>query len=189
MLPLYFRFWIKLLKYTHAQRCVILSDLSVWLLAHRLYNIHAKVLYNSIYELYKLNSIITDIDDLVSNKIWDSIKEHESCPLLQDIVDAELAVPHTPQPPMTIVTEPCKVPSKLLRDEVWRNNFKESTKGSCYCCKYEFNIFDDWHSGHIISHANGGTDNASNLRPICYNCNEWMGAENMKTFKEMRYPG
>jgi len=77
---------------------------------------------------------------------------------------------------------------KKIRGEAWKLQFGDSTKGACFCCKKELDVFDDWHAGHIVSHAEGGTDTASNLRPLCGSCNLSMGTENMDVFKARCYP-
>ena len=77
---------------------------------------------------------------------------------------------------------------KKIRGEAWKIQFGESTKGACFCCKKELDSFDDWHAGHIIAHAEGGTDTAANLRPVCGSCNHSMGTENMDAFKARCYP-
>ena len=87
-----------------------------------------------------------------------------------------------------LTAEPRKAIPKKIRGEAWKIQFGGSTNGSCFCCKKELDVFDDWHAGHIISHSNGGTDTALNLRPVCGSCNLSMGTENMDTFKSRCYP-
>jgi len=77
---------------------------------------------------------------------------------------------------------------KKIRGEAWKIQFGESTKGFCFCCKKGLDIFDSWHAGHIVSHVNGGSDTAVNLRPVCASCNLSMGTENMDVFKARYYP-
>ena len=79
------------------------------------------------------------------------------------------------------------IPRKI-RGEAWKLQFGNSVKGSCYCCKKEFDVFDDWHAGHIVSSSNGGPDTANNLRPVCGSCNLSMGTSNMDAFKARYYP-
>jgi len=79
------------------------------------------------------------------------------------------------------------IPRKI-RGEAWKLQFGNSVKGSCYCCKKEFDVFDDWHAGHIVSSSNGGPDTANNLRPVCGSCNLSMGTYNMDDFKARYYP-
>jgi 5-methylcytosine-specific restriction endonuclease McrA len=76
---------------------------------------------------------------------------------------------------------------KKIRGEAWANAFGDSMKGQCYCCKKELHAFDTWHAGHIVSHANGGKDIASNLRPTCTSCNLSMGTQNMDVFIQTYY--
>jgi len=84
--------------------------------------------------------------------------------------------------------KPRKTIPKKIRGEAWKTQFGDSTKGSCFCCKKGLDVFDDWHAGHIVSHSNGGTDTAINLRPVCGSCNLSMGTENMDVFKARCYP-
>ena len=86
-------------------------------------------------------------------------------------------------------TQPIKkqIP-KLIRGKVWEAYHGQSMIGSCYCCKRDLNAFDAWHAGHIIPQAHGGSDTASNLRPVCASCNTSMGTQNMDAFKAQFYP-
>jgi len=77
---------------------------------------------------------------------------------------------------------------KKIRGEAWKAQFGSSTEGSCYCCRKELDIFDDWHAGHIVPAARGGPDTADNLRPLCGSCNLAMGTEHMDVFKVRCYP-
>lgn len=77
---------------------------------------------------------------------------------------------------------------KLIRGKVWEIYHGDSLKGECYCCKRNLDAFDAWHTGHIVSHANGGADVPSNLRPLCASCNTSMGTQNMDEFKAQYYP-
>jgi superfamily II DNA/RNA helicase len=76
---------------------------------------------------------------------------------------------------------------KKIRGLVWKEHFGESMMGACFCCKQKLEALDDWHAGHIVSHANGGKDGVANLRPVCISCNLSMGTENMDEFKERCY--
>lgn len=73
---------------------------------------------------------------------------------------------------------------KSVKDNLWDQHFgKEAGVGKCYCCESEINSkkFD---CGHIISVADGGTNNIDNLKPICSTCNKSMGTQNMELFKK-----
>lgn len=82
-----------------------------------------------------------------------------------------------------------KIPPKV-RDAVWFASFQQNPIGNCWCCKDEISkiIKNGWEAGHIIAHAHGGTDDASNLRPVCKSCNCSMGTKNMDEYKAQFYP-
>lgn len=67
--------------------------------------------------------------------------------------------------------------NKILRRRVWVKEFKESLIGNCPICKVELTQ-NTYHCGHVISEANGGLCELSNLRPICPHCNLSMGQNN-----------
>jgi 5-methylcytosine-specific restriction endonuclease McrA len=54
--------------------------------------------------------------------------------------------------------------------------------GLCFVCSCSVNI-ENFHTGHIISVKNGGTDNINNLRVVCSLCNLSMGTKNLDEFK------
>ncbi len=111
-------------------------------------------------------------------------RRRESAPIFNTII-----LPPVPNKPnISQNQEPRKAIPKKIRGEAWKIQFGESTKGSCFCCKKELDVFDDWHAGHIVSHSNNGTDTAINLRPVCGSCNLSMGTENMDAFKARCYP-
>lgn len=73
---------------------------------------------------------------------------------------------------------------KAIRNKVWDNHMgKNNGSGLCHCC--EENEIDSKHfeCGHVVSVKNGGADNLSNLRPICEECNKYMGSDNMNDYK------
>ena len=73
---------------------------------------------------------------------------------------------------------------KALRNEVW-NKYIGATKteGPCYGCRRTIHI-QDYEVGHNKARAQGGTDNLSNLRPICRPCNRAMGTMSIETYKK-----
>jgi hypothetical protein len=75
---------------------------------------------------------------------------------------------------------------KKIREAVWRTAFGAESGGKCYCCS-DLITSDNWHQGHIVSHAAGGKDIEANLRPVCASCNLSMGVENMEEFKARCY--
>ena len=168
----------------------ILYPLLNWLSQQIPHDTKASACYNSIQEAYQVNSW-ADNKSFKDHYLWNMMPNHDTCISFQEIIKAKLGVPqknialattdtHTDQTRKTI--------PKKIRGEAWIKQFGDSTKGSCYCCKVEFGIFDNWHAGHIIAHSNGGKDTADNLRPVCGSCNQSMGTENMDAFKARCYP-
>lgn len=72
-----------------------------------------------------------------------------------------------------------------VRTQVWREAFRGSMDGACYCCK-EAIKFEQWHCGHLKSYVNGGTTDPTNLRPLCGKCNLSMGSDNIYDYMVKR---
>ncbi|PNH01591.1 hypothetical protein TSOC_012513 [Tetrabaena socialis] len=72
--------------------------------------------------------------------------------------------------------------NKATRCAVWNRHFGERAgTGSCYCCRHEITQ-QTYECGHILAACNGGSDELSNLRPICAPCNRSMGKAHMDEF-------
>jgi hypothetical protein len=70
-----------------------------------------------------------------------------------------------------------------VRDSVWNHYIGEDiNKHRCLCCKKVLITNRQFQVGHVISVRDGGTDEISNLRPICSPCNHSMGTKNMIEF-------
>ena len=70
-----------------------------------------------------------------------------------------------------------KIP-KALREQVWLHYSKKEFEVKCPIkwCQNKITPFN-FHVGHNIPEANGGTLDIANLRPICVNCNLSMGSK------------
>ena len=73
---------------------------------------------------------------------------------------------------------------KGVKENVWIKYMKNKTEGKCYCCKTRIIHFMRFDIGHNIPKSRGGSDNITNLRPICRPCNTGMG--NRYTIEEYR---
>jgi len=74
---------------------------------------------------------------------------------------------------------------KKVKSLIWDINVgREYGLALCICCKKTEISKDDFHCGHIISVANGGSNNIDNLKPICSGCNLSMHTQNMYEFME-----
>ena len=58
----------------------------------------------------------------------------------------------------------------------------------CICCNYNQITVHNFHAGHIISHANGGSSSIDNIMPLCSSCNLSMSSKNMEDFILQAYP-
>jgi hypothetical protein len=73
---------------------------------------------------------------------------------------------------------------KSVKDAVWRKYFGEKKPyGKCDACEKRIH-YQDFEVGHNVPASRGGTDNISNLRPICGTCNRSMGTLSIEDFKE-----
>ncbi len=154
---------------------------------------NATACYNSIQEAAQVN-MWADNKAFKDHYLWNVFRNYDTCVSFQAIVKSKLAVPtvaivpaRSPVITTSSTTTRKQIPKKI-RGECWTNNFGESTSGKCYCCSKVLSVFEDWHAGHIIARANGGTDTVTNLRPVCGACNLGMGTENMDDFKARCYP-
>lgn len=73
--------------------------------------------------------------------------------------------------------------NKTVRHSLWENKFGDTLKGFCDVCNCEIGI-SNFHAGHITSVKDGGTNNISNLVPVCSLCNLSMGTQNLNDFKK-----
>lgn len=72
---------------------------------------------------------------------------------------------------------------KTVRNLLWREYNGSSMDGICFCCKNGLK-YENFHVGHVIPVCKGGTDNKTNLRPLCASCNTSMGSQNLFEFIE-----
>jgi 5-methylcytosine-specific restriction endonuclease McrA len=69
---------------------------------------------------------------------------------------------------------------KHIRKIVWDTYIgNDIIKHKCLCCKRTTICNTDFHCGHVVAENKGGTQEITNLRPICAACNLSMGTMNM----------
>jgi 5-methylcytosine-specific restriction endonuclease McrA len=78
---------------------------------------------------------------------------------------------------------------KTVKAEVWKRDFGDEGKGSCYCCGNTITALGSWEAGHIKASSRGGTDNIDNLKAVCSTCNKSMGTMDMDEFKHRYFDG
>ena len=182
-----FKFKKMICSLKHNERNVVILPIYNWLLDQISLDSKAGECYKAFEELYR-SSMIDDDKTFKEHYIWNIMPNYDSCVSFQKIVTVKGVPPNTPS--TTQVKQILKRNSipKNVRGEVWKFHFGNSTKGECFCCKRNLDAFENWHAGHIISRACGGSDTADNLRPVCGSCNSSMGTEHMDTFKARCYP-
>lgn len=85
----------------------------------------------------------------------------------------------------TIKTKKKTIPKKL-KTEVWNYYMTEDVGSAlCMCCKKTKITQNNFHCGHVIAEANGGSTTIANLKPICAQCNLSMGTKNMDDFAQL----
>lgn len=74
-----------------------------------------------------------------------------------------------------------------VRAALWTRSFPHAHEGKCRVCSKVIS-FLDFHAGHVVASANGGSDRLDNLECVCALCNLSMGTMNMDTFKAKYFP-
>jgi len=196
-------------SHTQLDRDRILHKLSEWFSSKQ--TPKERDISSILQELIQRNGWQSSIG-FIHDPTWNKLYSYDLCESFTQIVASKLVIPQQnevhvkeqkpekPKEPKPKATSPKatspkaekptasrKAIPKKIRGEAWANAFGDSMKGQCYCCKKELHAFDTWHAGHIVSHANGGKDIASNLRPTCTSCNLSMGTQNMDVFIQTYY--
>ena len=77
---------------------------------------------------------------------------------------------------------------QTVRIACWNAYIGEDVgKHVCMCCRNLYITQHNFHCGHVIAEAKGGSIEVSNLRPICEKCNYSMGTENMADFAKTHF--
>jgi hypothetical protein len=81
-----------------------------------------------------------------------------------------------------------KIP-KALREQVWISNAGNQFSIKCFTpwCKNIINAFD-FHCGHKLAEANGGSTHITNLIPLCSRCNLSMGTKSYTEWISLSTP-
>lgn len=85
--------------------------------------------------------------------------------------------------PIRVIPRKRQALPKAIRDMLWKNHFGTHPVGLCKCCHTNSIEYTNFHAGHVVSKAHGGSDELSNLLPTCAGCNLGMGAMNMSVFQ------
>lgn len=77
---------------------------------------------------------------------------------------------------------------KNVKSDSWDKYTNKQFAVHCICCNYNQITVHNFHAGHIISHANGGSSSIDNIMPLCSSCNLSMSSKNMEDFILQAYP-
>jgi len=108
-----------------------------------------------------------DINNNYNTNNNNTKKDNKVHPIINDDISM-LSIPATRKPkPKQKDTIP-----KALREQVWIQTIGKDFDAKCPTrwCKNRINPFD-FHVGHNIPEAKGGTLDINNLKPICSRCN------------------
>ena len=77
--------------------------------------------------------------------------------------------------------------NKQMRARCWMKYVGEDdARTMCVCCQEQMITTFSFECAHVVARACGGSNDLSNLRPICRDCNCGMGIRNMREYaKEM----
>ena len=126
-----------------------------------------------------LNNLIKPCPRTLSNtELTDEVKEYVLTYRVYIPAKEYQAPTHKPQKPFNK-----KKISHALRVSCWNKYIGEEIgKIKCLCCNSNFITQHNFHCGHVLAEAHGGTLNINNLRPICAICNNSMGTVSMKEY-------
>lgn len=84
---------------------------------------------------------------------------------------------------------PRKSLSKTKRTELWNHRIGAHIgKNICPICETRTIYQRNFEAGHIIPASKNGSDDITNLKPICGNCNRSMSNKNLHTYKTLVRP-
>ena len=185
------QFKMLLCEHDRMSRDRILYKLSNWFMEQSTTDSRAAQCSSALQMLCNDNGYQDDLT-FKNNMNWCILQSCDESVSLQRVVDAKLSIP---LPPVARMAEPAvatpqkarRAIPKKIREMVWKAYHEDSMTGTCWCCQSRVDALGHWHAGHIVSHAHGGKDNVSNLRPVGASCHLSMGTENMDAFKARCY--
>jgi len=93
-------------------------------------------------------------------------------------------VPKAPKKP---ATGGKKKISKETREQIWEHYIGDRAKAECPVCRKRTIRMTDFSAGHIVAEACGGATDATNLMPICSNCNSRMSTMNLYEYCQKEF--
>jgi len=156
-----------------------------------------KVKYHKFYVVVLFHMLLTG-EEIPSPErlcIWfqgsRQVKEDTDAKIQSPVIYARLQMELAAAPPAPPSPKPKRraIPAKK-RVALWCEYFGDSSEGICQCCQDPMvgPAGGHWEQGHIVAVAAGGSNDLSNLVPICFGCNRSCGEEDLREYAAREYP-
>lgn len=143
------------------------------------------------FSFFNYNRQITTKIDIKQFEFKDDISDKEDISSISSISDIS-EISEINKEPISLSKEDNlkknkkKQIPKHIKTLIWNKYIGDDIiKHKCLCCKQETIRNTDFEAGHVLSEHNGGTNEISNLRPICRPCNSSMGTMHMVDYIKM----
>ena len=136
-----------------------------------------------------LQQVLTELPAMIQTVFIDvqSLKEQIRQEIMIELNTTTNQMATSTTAPTKAVQQKHKIPYSI-RCKAWITHIgAEVGQTKCLCCKDNTITQFKFTCGHIVSRADGGTLAIDNLRPICNDCNNDMGNENMREFAQRIY--
>ena len=154
------------------------------------------------YELLK-----RELREELKNELTDSLKKDFKEEFMKELKDTfkneimqelvastrttnitDVSIASTSQDNTTVVKKKRRNIPNSRRISTWNKHIGiDIGRAKCMCCQKRQITQHKFICGHVISDKDGGSIEVSNLRPICFTCNEDMHDENMRDFAKRMY--
>jgi len=105
--------------------------------------------------------------------------QNQNISLEKQKIERKIERKNEPTPSESVKKKKQAIP-KHIKQIVWKTYIGDDIiKHKCLCCKIETITNTNFHCGHVLAEACGGTLEVNNLRPICSSCNASMKTTNM----------
>ncbi len=138
----------------------------------------------SQYQMKEEGATFSDRLDMVGSVVLGFVEEFETMKSCSS--GAPSTSPTTSQTSQIQATSSNRPLVSPVRYNVWKKKF-DKIEGPCPICETNITI-SQWEASHIVSRANGGSNEVNNLLPLCMNCNRSMGRMNMPEYVKVHFP-
>ena len=134
------------------------------------------------------DSLKRELKDELMKELKDTFKKEIMHELEASTRTTNVSSASTSQDNTTVVKKKRRNIPNSRRISTWNKHIGINVgRAKCMCCQKRQITQHKFTCGHIISDKDGGSIEVSNLRPICFTCNEDMNDENMRDFAKRIY--